>query len=308
MNEIHPHHRFLKGIMWMCFSAICISVSVILVKTLASKMPFYELVFFRFFFPLIITSPILFFYDEGIKIFQTKNLKSHFYRSLFVVLFQYSLFYYIGKASVLNASVMLNTDPLFITLLSWIFLKQKVKLPVILGVVIAFIGVLLILHPDTGIFSFTSLIGLLSGLFSGISQVIFGYHAEEEKSTVCLFYLYFFSTLLTFMPLALVRLFENKFFLFTPFGEEAHTIYALILFLSFMSIFSQYFKGLAFAQGKPDTLSAFLYLSVIFTGIWGFIFFGAVPSLLAIFGAFLVIVGGSIKASLIYLHFKRKKY
>lgn len=126
----------------------------------------------------------------------------------------------------------------------------------------------------------------------------------QKKSPVFLFfYLYFFCSFLSFLILIFLYIGGQRYDFTSIFSNHALSVY--IVLLAFMSIFSQYFQGLAFSYGKPDTLASFLYLSVVFAGIWGWLIFGNIPGWLAILGSILVIFGGSLKALVILLHFKQ---
>lgn len=78
--------------------------------------------------------------------------------------------------TAINGSILLNTNPIFISILSVIFLNEKIKLKNMIGIVMAFIGVVFIITREylhLAVFSQTSLLGDILILGSAICWAIY---------------------------------------------------------------------------------------------------------------------------------------
>lgn len=248
------------------------------------------LMFWRY----VVTSSLLFlsllFLGRLEGFFDFRHFKIQLLRTFFVLLSQYCFFYYLIQNNLLNAAALLNTGPVFIAVIEWGILRKKVGRSSWIGALIAFIGALFILQPDAGVFSLTSLIGLLSGMSQGASQVVFGLHSEkEEKPHIGVMHLFSLCTLLSLIP-----------FLFFHTEMESGRSFsswdaALILALGAASVVNQIFRAEAYAHGTPSRLSPYLYFAVLLGGVYDWAIFGEAPNALAVLGAALIVFGGLLK-------------
>jgi len=225
-----------------------------------------------------------------------RHIKIQLLRAFFVLLAQYCFFYYLLHNNLLNAAALLNTGPVFIAVIEWGILRKKVGVSTWIGSSISFLGALLILQPDAGIFSFISLIGLLSGISQGASQVVFGLQSErEEKPHIGVMQLFSLCTILSLLPFL-------YFHTEMQIGKSwSHWDFLLIAGLAVTSIFNQISRAEAYAHGTPSRLSPYLYFAVLLAGVWDWAIFGMAPNWLSIVGATLVVLGGLLK---IYLRNK----
>ena len=129
-----------------------------------------------------------------------KRTKGYALRAVFTLGAQYSFYYYLEQNTLMNAMVLLNTGPLFIPLIERVVAGSKIGKSTIASLVVGFLGVLCVLQPDQGIFTLMSLIGLLSGLCQGISQVLFGINVGKERYDLGVLSLFFFSSLFSLLP------------------------------------------------------------------------------------------------------------
>lgn len=291
-----PSHRsFLLGTFYMILSAGSLSLTYLFVKISTAQVPFFLLLFLRFAIPFLFLA--LYFLIRRLSI-KTESLRGHFVRTLFVLAAQYSIFYYISKDSLLNATVLLNTSPLFIPLIEWLFLKYTIPKSTWISVAVSALGVVLLLQPGKELFSFLSFLGLMAGFSQACSQVAFGISAQKETPELNLFYLFGFGSILSFFPI-----------LWEPFSFDMDwkpPLLSLILILSFTSLLNQYFRAKAYTHGKPSTLTTFLYFSVLLSGFLDWLVFKQIPNALSIAGSCLVILGGIAKVWLRFFFLKRK--
>ena len=226
---------------------------------------------------------------EGL--FDFRHFKMQAARSFFVLSAQYCFFYYMTQNTLLNASALLNTGPIFISLIEWGIFRKKVGVSSWVGALVSFLGALLILQPDAGIFSLISIIGLLSGVGQGASQVLFGMQKErgETKPAISVLQIFLVCTLISFFPFLIFQeeMVAGKIFGLADFG--------IVVALGVTSILNQLFRAEAYYHGTPSRLSSYLYFTVILSAVLDWTVFGNPPNWISIVGAGLIILGGVLK-------------
>ncbi len=279
----------------MLLSAACLSLFTLFIKLSNEAVDFFLLAFLRFILPLALI--VVFMWQRGSLqgLFPMKNLKLHLVRMFCVLVYQYGIFYYLTKKSLFDATVLQNTAPLFIPLFDWLILRHRIHRITFVSMALSFIGILLILPPDKGIFAWISLIGLIAAFAQGASQFLFGLQSDKDKTDANVFYYYFLASIFSLI------VFLGSGFFGRPLTVEVGALeklgtsfYLYLLALSVVSIFNQSFRGLAYKHGRPSTLAPFLYFSVLLSGILDWIVYDHLPSLLTLLGSFFVILGGLV--------------
>lgn len=289
---------FSSAVFFMLLSGIGLALVGLFGKLGSEQFFLSALIFWRFFaaFSIYLIFLILLKKLKG----APSHLKMNFIRALFILGAQASFFYYIQNHSLLNGMVLFNTGTLFIPIIEWAFLRQKVGKSTWITVAISFIGVLCILQPDRGIFSYASLIGLLSGLCQGISQTLFGITSRKEMQGLSILFLFLFCAALSLIPYLFSQStwVEGKGFDLWSLG--------LILLLGVFSIFNQTTRALAYQHSTPSRVSPYLSFSVFISGLFDWWFFNRIPNLLSIIGAILVISAGVLKIYLRNIILRKK--
>ncbi len=277
---------------YMLLSSLLLALFSLFGKFATSNTPLFLLTFLRFLVPLVIMLPYLLWTSSFSELFKTQSVKLQILRSLCMLVYQYSVFYYLMHSSLLNVTVLQNTYPLFLPILEKIFFKHHFNKREIFSIFICFAGVLCILQPDQGIFESLSIVVLITPLSQAGSQILFAHQSGRENPKSTLFYLYFFTTLGT----AIVYLLSSESFAESGFAKQ-NTLFnwANIVALGVVSIFNQYFRGKAYQHGRATSFAPFLYVSLIFAAFFDWAIFNELPNGLSYIGASLVILGGMIQ-------------
>lgn len=276
----------------MLVSSMLLSLFSLFGKFAVEDTPFFLLSFLRFFIPLVIMLPFLLWTSSFKELLYTGNLKLQFLRCLCILVYQYSIFYYLMHSSLLNATVLQNTFPLFLPILERIFFKHRFNKREIVSMLVCFAGVLCILQPKSGLFESLSIVVILAPLSQAGAQVLFAHQARKENPKSTLFYLYFLSSvgagIIYLVSTELVGIKSSPL-------NSTWFVWSNIVALGVVSIFNQYFRGKAYEHCKPSSLTPFLYLSLIFSAVLDWAIFHRFPNWLSALGALLVISGGLVQ-------------
>ena len=160
----------VKGIMCIISSAFCFALMNMFVR-MAGDLPSIQKSFFRNFIALIIAFIVLIRTDEKFK-FNKKNLPELLLRSIFGTMGILCNFYAIDHLVLSDASMLNKLSPFFAVICSYFVLKEKVKPFQALAVIVAFIGALFIIKPQSISASLPSFVGMLGGFGAGVAYTM----------------------------------------------------------------------------------------------------------------------------------------
>src|SRR5580700_11912359 len=97
----------------MLLSSVLLSFFTLFAKFGAGTTSYFLLIFLRFGIPLLLLVPYLLWSASIKELFLVNNFKMQLLRCSCILIYQYSIFYYLTYSSLLDATVMQNTAPLF---------------------------------------------------------------------------------------------------------------------------------------------------------------------------------------------------
>ncbi len=249
-----------------------------MIKWVGGRMPVFEVVFFRALLSLIILVLIMFWRGSS---FYGKNHKLLFLRSVFGFLGIVTSFFAMIKMNLGNASILLNTFPLFVAIFAPIFIREKFSRINFIFVTLAFVGIIFIIKPTHHIFENVAFLGLLSGICASFSVLAVRRLTLTDTSSVITFYFTLFTSI------ASIPFIINKFVMPTTFE------WMLLLGIGFAVTIGQLLMTKAYSYANAAIISPFAYISVILAYIFSIVIWNQVPDILSIVGGTLVIISCS---------------
>lgn len=289
-----------SAVILIILSSACIALTSFLGKHILITIALPAVMFLRFLFPSLLLWWVALL--SGVSSFDKSQLLHNIIRASFGVLSQYALFYYLQYGSVLNATLLFMTSPLFIPLIS--FFLQKIKIHHIqwISMIIGFVGVACILKPGRNIIDWHALIGLMSGFFNAVSQVYFHKISRHVNASVATLSAYTFSTAISLLIFIVFYIVYHPTQTMLQLAFTQPNITMLFIGLAIFGISNKAFRSRAFQKVKaPSTITPFLYTAIIFSGLIDWIAYGRTPDYMSILGALLIVSSG------ILLYIKRKK-
>jgi len=278
------------GSLWMLAAGVFFACMGALVKIGAQKFTSAELVFYRSLFGLLTITLLTI---SGRKQIATRRWKLHLSRSLLGFAALALFFYAIAELPLATAVTLNYTSPLFLAVLTMIYLRGEARPILLFAIAIGFGGVALLLQPSFfGDDWLAALLGLLSGLLAGIVylQVTqLGRMGEPEWRTV------FYFTLVCTIGSGLWML-VHKF--------HGVTLRDLLL-LSAMgacATLAQLAMTRAYRKGDPLTAGSLAYSTVVLASLLGIILWGETLSAASWLGIGLIVLSGVISISNSPLH------
>lgn len=197
--------------------------------------------------------------------------------------------------SVIAAS--LYTGPLFIVLLSAVFLKEPVRAGQWIAVVLGFVGVLFVVRPNGDAFSVLSLIPVIAALLYAVAAVITRARCARETSAslaislnVALIVCGLLASLWTrYWPTVHA---ESYPFLFGRWAEFNTGTLGILAIMAALIVGVSLGLARAYQSPKPQVIATFDYAYLIFAAFWGFVFFREVPDIWTLAGIVLIAAAG----------------
>lgn len=217
-----------------------------------------------------------------------------------ILLVSYTTYYLAFPALPLAEAIALFfTSPIFVTILASALLRETVS-PRAWGAVVAgFIGVLIILKPGSGLFEPAALLSLFSAAAYGFSMVLARKAGGSAPTTVMAFYVngvyLALAALLAllFKSLGLVHLGHPSLdFLVRPWAMPGLTDLALMGLCGVIAAVAMSLLTHAYRMASANLVTVFEYTGMIWVPLWGFLFFGEIPTLSTLIGTAVIIVSG----------------
>lgn len=295
--EENERRNFEFGIFFMLLYCIALAFYGLFSKLGLTLQSIFIFLFSRYFIALILILPVLLAMRsfKGMNFFS--DIKPQLLRAVVMIVAQYFFFYYLTKNSLLNATVLYNTGPIFIPIILGIFYNHPFGKKVWMSIGISFIGVLFILRPDREIFNIYSLFGLLSGFCMGLSKVLFGNKTKTASTGLNLFYLLFLCSAISAIPMFLVDGLVKKDlgFLTSNLFHSDWIEWAFVLGVALSIILTQLLQGIAYKFASAERLAPFIYIVVVFSGIFDWWIYKNPPDIFVAIGTILVIGGGILE-------------
>lgn len=248
-------------------------------KVAVNTIPVGVILFFQNFFGLLFFAP--FVLKKGIKGFHTKHIGLHFVRAVSGILSYGCLFIAIKNISLLDATLLGNAAPLFLPFVVWAWMGKKIHSLLWVSLIVGFLGVVFILHPDKGLFqSWMVLIALAASLFSAIALQSVANLKKHDSSMLIVFYYLLIATILM-IPILIWQ--------WNPLSLKE---WALLIGIGFILGLTVFLIAEAYFYGTPAELGPFNYSIIVFAGVIQWIFWKQVPTLLGLLGITLVCLGG----------------
>ncbi|HEX4056096.1 MAG TPA: DMT family transporter [Tepidisphaeraceae bacterium] len=237
------------------------------------------IVFFQNFISLLLFLP--WSLHDGVAGLKTHHLLLHGVRGMGGVLSQALMFIAILKMPLMNTVLLSNSAPLFIPLIAWIWLNEKIGIRTAISLIVGFVGVLLILKPGPDLLrNPAALVATAAAICSAIALVTVNRLSSTEPTYRILFYYFLTASLLTapFLPFHWHSPDEKQWLCLFGIGTCQAAAQLLIIF--------------AYYYATPGRIAPFNYSVVVFSGVIGWIVWHNRPDALALVGVLLVTAGG----------------
>ena len=274
--QAHP----LRGILMIMTAVAMFTMMDSMAKYLSRFYPVPGIVWARYAFHLLFVVMIL-GPRMRLRLVRTRHLGLQIVRGILLAASSMFFFSALKFMPMAEASSISFIAPMLATLLGVVLLKEKVKPARWIAVAAGFIGVLIIIRPGSGIFSWVAVLPLATAASFASYQILTRRLAGVDNPYTSLFY----SGVVGTMMLATVLPFEWT----TP----KTVMHALMLpAIGFVGGLSHLILIRAYDQAAVSTLAPFSYTQLIWVILMGYLVFGDFPDHWSLIGIGVIMASG----------------
>ena len=208
-------------------------------------------------------------------------------------------FFSLTKLSLAIAVTLFFVSPFFITILSMIFLNEKIGLRRWLALIIGFTGVFLVMNPDIENFDIYTLFPIVCAFFYALTMIIQKKTSEGDNLYSQVFHIYIFALLITLMIGLItgnghysVSSNQNLEFLLRQWSLNNIYIIFSLLFIGVTGVVAFLCIFQAYRIGSPPSVAPFEYILIIWSLILSWIIWNETLNFKGFIGLGLIVFGG----------------
>lgn len=248
-----------------------------LVKEVSATIPAAEVAFFR---GLIGSVLILIIMKRTQVSFSRRGIPMLLLRGAMGGMYMLAFFYALSRMPIADASMLAQTSPLFVVLLSAIFLKEPLGGRTKWFLLVIAAGAAVIVNPLTfAAFSWAALAGLAGAIFAAAASVSIRYLSKSHPSYEIVFYFVATSTVVA-LP-----------FTWNSFVVPGAREWGYLIVIGVVSLLGQLFLTKAFTHEKAVVVQMVSYSGLLMNVLLGFVFWQEAPGWIAAMGGSLIVVG-----------------
>jgi S-adenosylmethionine uptake transporter len=273
-----------QGIFWGILLNFIGSVNDVISRLLGDRLHFIEISFFRFLFSMLIVSvPIVL---SNRSLLKSKIHTEHAIRGGLGTVALCLCCCSVNLMPLAENTTILFSDTFFTLILAAIFLNEKPRLQSWIAIALGLIGVAVMYKPSGNNINVAAIIPTAASFIFAVMNVMIKRMVNiKEHMLTALFYFGLYTTIISG--------------LFVPFYWKPPTLQEILLLfvLGAGAILIQVFIFLAFRATDASNISPIRYTELLFSTLFGFMFFDQIPGREMIAGAVLIIVGSIVSSS-----------
>ncbi len=209
----------MKAIIYNLLAWVMLPIMDGFAKYLSSDLPVLQITWARYFFTVVFTFPIMFFFFKKYLVWTDKP-KLQLIRGLILLIANISFFYSISVISLPKALTLAFVAPLVVTAFSPIFLGESVGYRRWTAVIIGFIGSLVVIRPGFVEINLASLAALGTGIMYGFYLIITRRLSTSDNPLLTLLFTGVVGAIIatTFMPFVWVSPTFNQWSIMAAIG------------------------------------------------------------------------------------------
>lgn len=279
MTALNTGNNVARGTVYIIIASLLFALGSTSAKFAASELNVFTLVFWANLWMFILMCGVVSF-KRPVGGIATKRLPEHFLRSIFTYAALVTYFYALARIPFANAVILQSTGPIFLPILAFLVHRRLSDRYVWLGVLISFVGVIMIIQPGHVGMSLGDVSAVLAGLGGAAAALVIWSLSTTEPPDRQMFYFSLFALLLSAIPLPWTWQWLDM------------TQLVQVMFIATFTIAGQFFYAKAFSTAPGDKVITWSYMLIVFTSVIGFLVW-AEPILAATVGGAALVVGGA---------------
>jgi drug/metabolite transporter (DMT)-like permease len=269
----------MKAIIYSLLGWMILPIMDGFAKYLSADLPVLQITWARYFFTVVFTLPVMFFFYKKHLVWSDKP-KLQILRGLILLCANVCFFYAISIISLAKALTLAFIAPLIVTAFSPILLGEKVGFRRWTAVIIGFIGSLVVMRPGFLIINLASLAALGTGIMYGFYLIITRKLSTSDNPLLTL--------LITGLVGAIIVSFIAPFIWVNPTLNQ----WSMMAGIGFFACLGHLFLILSLKYADASKLAPLGYTEIIPNVFIGYYFFGNFPDNWTFLGLSIIVISG----------------
>lgn len=296
-ERLQPH---VRGMITMICAMLIVPLMDAAGKWLAmeASIPPATISFMRFFVQGLISLAVLLIFSRGLGL-KTENLWGNLLRGCLLGLGSLCFFAAVKYMPIADALAVFFVEPLILTVLSMVFLHEKVGWRRLSAVMVGLLGTIIVIQPSWTVFGWISILPIISAFLFAVYLVLNRKFGMHERPVIMQFYAGIGGSLFSCVVLVfgeITAIPDLQFAL--PYSVFP---WFMLIMVGVIATVSHLLVVRAFQLAPASILAPFQYMEIVMAVTVGLIFFGDFPSLSKWLGIFIIIGSG------IYVFFREQK-
>ncbi len=268
-----------QGIFYILGAIFLFSVANTIIKECAGRYPINEITFYRFLFSLL---PAAYFVvrEAGWQGFKTTHVRLQIIRGIQGTIGLGLIFYSFGAEHFVDAVAINFSFVFFTAILGIVILKERIHWSSWLAIIGGFCGVALIAKPTGDIIRFAALTMLIGSAMDALTMVLGRFLTRKIPCSTCAFYFNVVAVIISGLSL-----------FFWSRGPTLPDLFLLFL-AGLLGGLAQYWITRGFHLTPAFMAGLMSYSAIIWSSLFGFLFWHEVPTLATVLGVAVIIASG----------------
>ncbi len=255
----------------------------VLMDTIAKYLSEYistsQIVWGRYFFHMVLMILIYLFTSKKINL--TKNFSVQIIRSSCLVVCTFLTYLAVKYNDLINFYIIFFTTPLFVSIFSYFFLKEKLSRFSVILIILSFVTIIYALQPNETFITIYIFLPLLTSIFFALYQLLTKIVSRDKEPFIALFY----TGILGSIIFSIIVLFNWQ-----PILNSS--IWFVLFFLGFIGYLSHFIFAFVLQSLDLSFITNFQYSQLIWASLINVYFFNDPLSTSKIIGIILIIFFG----------------
>jgi len=287
MKKINLSGTFGGSIFMILFTIFAPNIDA-LAKLLSEEVPALEVALFRFVIQTLLLAPFV-IYKFGIyNLWPDKSL-IHFIRGALIGLCSLTFFAALKVMPIADAVAIFFVEPLILTLISAIFLHEKIGWRRTAAVCVGFFGALIVIQPSFDILGLSSLLPLAAAFLFASYLALTKIVSKDNDPIAIQFYAGFSAIII--LGLANIFGYSSNIGIPQPVWPSFKA-YILLFMLGLVATIAHLFLVMAFKRAPASILAPLQYFEILGATFLGLIIFNEFPSIETWLGITIIVLSG----------------
>lgn len=288
----------LRAVAIMATGKLLFAIQDVIIKQMSGAYPIHQIMTIRGLVAILLLL-ILIQFSMRLSALRMHHPGYHLLRGLLMFVAFMAFYIALADISLTMATALFFTAPFFITLLSIPMLGERVGRRRFMSILVGFVGVLIVLRPDTEQFSPIALLPIVAAFFYALCQVLVRYARMTAPAAIMSLYASLsFAVLAPVMGWALsgvepaqVSAPSEKTMLL-PWIMPGSFDLMLLTFTGVTSALGFMFMSYAYKNAQASRLAPFEYVMIVWVTVLSYLVWAEVPDLATMTGIAIIILSG----------------